>query len=64
MKNALKFPFYFDVMMWLKGTVAAGKHMEIQKNWLGNCEGKWENVGLLLLNPDQAPASQGGGKGP
>jgi hypothetical protein len=64
MKNALKFPFYFYGMMWLKGTVAAGKHMKIQKNWLGNCERKWENVGLLLLNPDQAPASREEERGP
>jgi hypothetical protein len=51
-------------MMWLTGTVAAGKHMEIQKNWLGKCEGKWENVGLLLLYPDQAPASREEERGP
>jgi hypothetical protein len=50
--------------MWLKGTVAAGKQKEIHKNWLGKCEEKWENVGLLLLNPDQAPASREEERGP
>jgi hypothetical protein len=35
-----------------------------RESWLGKCEGKWENVGLLLLNPDQAPASREEERGP
>jgi hypothetical protein len=64
MKNASKISFS---LFW---NDVAKRHCSCRKTngntieLAGKCEGKWENVLLLLLNPDQAPASREEERGP